>query len=163
MVAPSKLSASAPMSVRADVDDFARLFARSSLVEAKLRTGLRRDIRNVAKAAAEDSRREVLKEPTRRGKHPRHTGLRERIAAGIGVSILTGNNRAGVQITSRGFLARAYDKPQGWRHPTFGNTAVWSTTYGRPYFRDRVQTHRDAMAQAVTAAMTEALASLEGT
>ena len=163
MVAPSKQPASAPLSVHADVADFARLFARTSVVDAKLRTSLRRNIRNVAKLAAADSKREVLQPPLRPGVNPHHTGLRQQIAAGIGVSILTGNSRVGVQITSRGFLARAYDKPQGWRHPTFGNTGVWSTTYGRPYFRDRLPLHRDAMTRAVAAAMTEALASLEGT
>lgn len=161
MVAPSKQPASSPLTVTADVDDFARLLSRTSVVDAKLRTGLRRNIRNVAKTVASDVKNEVLKPPLRAGRNPRHTGLRQGIAAGVGVSILTGNSRAGVQITSRGFLARAYDKPQGWRHPTYG-TDAWVTQRGRPYFRDRIPAHRDEMAKAVQAALAEAVASLEG-
>jgi hypothetical protein len=159
MVAPSKLPASAPIGLVVTTDDFKRLFARSSLVPAQLRTTLRRRILDVAKIAAGDVKAEVLKPPLHPAAQPTHRGLREGIAAGIGVSILTGNSRLGVQITSRGQMARAWDKPQGFRHRVFGQD-VWVTGYGRPYFRDRIGTHTADVTKAVEAAMTEAVASL---
>lgn len=159
MVAPSRQPASAPIALVVTSDDFKRLFARSSLVPAQLRTTLRRRIRDVAKVAAADVKAEVLKPPLHPAAEPTHRGLRQQIADGIGVSILTGNSRIGVQITSRGQMARAWDKPQGFRHRVYGQD-VWVTGYGRPYFRDRIQSHAPNVTKVVVDAMTEAVASL---
>lgn len=154
------------MALRVEADDFKRLFARSSQVDTKLRTALRRNIRDAATVAVADVQRTVLGTPVTRSAQPRSRGLRAGIAAGVKVSIMTGNTRVGVAVTSRGFLARAYDKPgpRGWRHPVFGNTGVWVSQVGRPgYFTQVIPKHQPQITVAVRAAMQEAVDSLKGT
>ena len=93
---PRQSSGSAEFTV--DTRDFRELFARSSKVEPKLRTALRRRIRDAAKGVAEDVKAEALKPGETRSAHPRSTGMRARIAGSVKVGILTGASRQGVQI-----------------------------------------------------------------
>jgi hypothetical protein len=143
-----------------NVNDFHTLFARSSQVPEKLRAGLRKNIRTAAQVAADAAKREVLQPPLHAGSSPRHTGLRQQIADNIKVSVITSAGSPGVVIRSRGFLSRAYDAAKGWRHPVFGDTAIWATTYGRPYFRDVIGTYRGRVTKAVLDAMQDAIAGL---
>jgi hypothetical protein len=167
---PSASARRTGLDLHADTSDFQRLFARSSEVEPKLRTGLRRNIRQVAGGAAKDSQRTVLREPLRPSAQPKHTGLRSGIASGINVAVLTGNTRIGVAIVASGSalpadqrsILRAYGRARGWRHPVFNNPNVWVTQFGRPYFYSIIAQHRDETTRAVTSAMVEAVASLEG-
>lgn len=153
-------AASPAIALDANVADFHTLFARSSQVPEKLRAGLRKNIRTAGQAAADAAKREVLQSPLHAGASLRHTGLRQQIADNIKVSVITSAGSPGVVIRSRGFLARAYDKPQGWRHPVYGDTAIWAVTFGRPYFRDVIATYRGRVTKAVLDAMQEAIAGL---
>lgn len=148
------------VALNASVDDFHTLFARSSQVPEKLRAGLRKNIRVAGQAAADAAKREVLQAPLHQSRSPRHTGLREHIADNIKVSVITSAGSPGVVIRSRGFLARAYDNPKGWRHPDWGDRAHWSTTYGRPYFRNVIANYRGRVTTAVVDAMQGAIAGL---
>jgi len=163
--------AKAELELRADVSQFKTLFARSSQVAPQLRTNLRRDIRNAAKLIANEIKAAVLEEPRRPSSHStKHTGLRQNIAAGIGVSILTGNTKIGVSIISSGknlpesarTLVRAYDRAGGWRHPVF-LTGKWVTQYGRPYFASVIAKSSTRVTAVVEKAMAEAAQSLERT
>ena len=160
--------------VRADVDEFRRLFSRSSLVEAKLKTVLRKNIRKAAYEAADRVRSEAMQPgATVAAANSRTTGLRSGIAAGVQVKIMTGN-RAGVAIvassramgTGRESLVRAWEiggaAARGWRHPVYGQDA-WVTQRGHPYFRKTIFNRREQIRAAVESAMTEAAASLKGT
>jgi hypothetical protein len=157
------------MVLRSDTTDFKRLFQKSSQVPAQLRTNLRRDIRNVAKTVAQSSKDTVMQAPLRQSSHSRSTGLRSKIASGITVSILTGNTKIGVTINSSGkaldgaarSLVRAYDKAGGWRHPVFGDTAVYVTQFGRPYFYSVIAKGKDKITAVVEQSMQTAVASLE--
>ena len=155
---------------RTDTSDFKRLFDRSSQVDKVLQRGLRRNIRQAAEIAASDVRRTVMQTPRSSGRGP-HTGLRQRLAGGVKVQVMTGNTRIGVALVASAAglppeqksLVRAYGRPGGWRHPVRGNTDVWVTQVGRPGWpRTTVQAHRDEMTRAVTAAMQEAADSLKG-
>jgi len=144
------------VTVHADVDQFRRLFAKSSQVEAKLKTALRRTIRQAAGVAADAVKSEVGS-----------GNLRSKIAAGVSVKVMTGS-RAGVTIVASSkamgpgqeSLVRAWTKRAGWRHPVFGRDA-WTQQVGNPGFFDRPITgRREQIRAAVEKAMEEAARSL---
>lgn len=169
---PRQSSGSAEFTV--DTKDFRTLFARSSKVEPKLRTALRRRIRDAAKGVAEDVKAEALKPGegvgTKAGWTPRivrtkkgTTGLRQNIAGAVKVGILTGNSRSGVRITTNAPLAGAWQARRGWRHPVFDDRDTWVQQKGRPdYFYGTVWDGRDQVKSAVESAMQEAADSLKG-
>jgi hypothetical protein len=165
---PRQSSGSAEFTV--DTRDFRELFARSSKVEPKLRTALRRRIRDAAKGVAEDVKAEALKPGegvgTKAGWTPRivrTTGLRQNIAGAVKVGILTGNSRSGVRITTNAPLAGAWQARRGWRHPVFGDRDTWVQQKGRPdFFYGTVWAGRDRVKAAVEEAMKEAADSLKG-
>jgi hypothetical protein len=165
---PRQSSGSAEFTV--DTKDFRTLFARSSKVEPKLRTALRRRIRDAAKGVAEDVKAEALKPGegvgTKAGWTPRivrTTGLRQNIAGAVKVGILTGNARSGVRITTNAPLAGAWQARRGWRHPVFDDRDTWVQQKGRPdYFYGTVWDGRDQVKSAVESAMQEAADSLKG-
>jgi hypothetical protein len=116
------------ITTHADTASFRRLFEKSSQVEGKLKTALRRNIRIAAETLADAARLEVTNSPggTVSAK-PHHKGLRLAIAAGIKVKVMTGA-RAGVTIVAgtsqmpagEESLVRAWEGSKGWRHPVFG-------------------------------------------
>lgn len=158
------------MSKRAALSADARLFnellGKSSQVEPKLKAALRKRLRQVALAAVEDVRAEVKKPPLSRGRG-RSTGLRAGIAAGLGVTISTSSRKSGVLIQSKANrmpaaqrgLIRAYNKPGGWRHPTFGREP-WQQQKGRPFFEGPIEAHEPKIRQAVLDAMNDAIEHL---
>jgi hypothetical protein len=171
--------------VHADTTSFKRLFDKSSQVEPKLKTALRKRTRVAAEQLADTSRLEVMNHPggTVSAK-PHHTGLRMAIASGITVKVMTGA-RAGVTIVAssaqmpagKESLVRAWEigngTAKGWRHPVFdrdsqltpggkhGEGQVWVTQKGHPYFARPIYTGRDVVTKAVEAAMVEAAESLK--
>jgi len=150
------------VTVRADTTEFKRLFDKSSQVDKKLKTALRRNIRQAAELAADDVRLAVDTSAARTAQ----TGLRLAIAAGVKVKVMTGS-RAGVTIVAsssqmpagKESLVRAWESAKGWRHPAFGS-GTWVTQHGHPYFRRTITADKDKVGAAVIAAMTEAAESL---
>ena len=148
------------VTVHADVESFKRLFDKSSQVDKKLMTALRRNIRIAGEKAADDSRRAVDSGGSSK------TGLRMAIAAGIKVKVMTGA-RAGVTIVASSSsmpagkerLVRAWEGAKGWRHPVFG-TDTWVVQHGHPYFAKPIFAKRDVVRKAVEDAMAEAANSL---
>ena len=123
-----KVAGDAHIEFHADVTEFKRLFDKSSQVDKVLKTALRKNIRIAAEKAADVARLEVSGVSGGTvSPHPRHTGLRLAIAAGIKVNIMTGT-RAGVTIVAatsqmpegKQSLVRGWAGRKGWRHPTFG-------------------------------------------
>jgi hypothetical protein len=165
----SRHSAGGSVTLTADTSQFRELFAKSSQVDAKLKTALRKRIRVAAKTAATASKQAVTGSYRTRAAAPTSRGLRANIAAGITVGILTGNSQVGVTITASGkhlaagqrSLPRRWDSGRGWRHPTFGNTNAWRTQFGSPYFYKVITAHQPAVTAAVELAMKDAVNSLE--
>lgn len=152
----SRVTAGAhPVTVRADVTEFKRLFDKSSQVDKKLKSALRRNIRRAGGEVADAVRSEVGQGT-----------LRSRIAAGVQVKVMTGA-RAGVTIVASSkamgpgqeSLVRAWESKKGWRHRVFG-TGTYVTQTGHPYFRRTVFERRSKVTAAVEAAMVEAAESL---
>lgn len=144
------------VTVRADTASFKRLFDKSSQVDKRLKTELRKRIRQAGGEVAAAVKSEVGSGP-----------LRSAIAAGVQVKVMTGV-RAGVTIVAsssqmpagKESLTRAWESSKGWRHPVFG-TEAWVHQQGHPYFRRTVFDHRAKVTKAVQAAMAEAAKSLE--
>lgn len=151
------------VAIRVESRDFARLFGRSAAVERKLKTTLRRNIRIAGKDVVVDLQNEV-----RGGSYGTNRGLRDRIAAGIGVSLMTGA-KPGIVITAspkamqdnEKSMVAAWQSKKGWRHPAFGNPEVWVSQMGRPFFFSTVARRRDQITTVVRAAMVEAAESLK--
>ena len=163
---PPKGKGAVPLS--ADARQFKALLGKTSAFEPKLRTALRRRIREEADKGAKDARGEVVKAPQVQADKPRRTGLRAGIAAGIKVQIAAnGQRKVGVFINSTGrglpsskrLLARAWDKEAGWRHPVFG-TSEWVQQKGRPYFGSVIAKREQEIAEGVRRALEEAARSL---
>ena len=152
--------AGATVTTRADVSEFKRLFDKSSQVDKKLMTALRRNIRVAGEKAADASRLAVDSGGGSK------TGLRMGIAAGIKVKVMTGA-RAGVTIVASSSsmpagkerLVRAWEGKKGWRHPVFG-TDTWVVQHGHPYFAKPIFDRRNDVRAAVEKAMEEAARSL---
>lgn len=110
--------------------DLGALLREFKDVDAKAAALLRKNIRNAAKVASEDVKREVLKPPP--NDNPKITvGTRDAIAAGISVRINTGANSKsqGVAIVGsskrlapeRKGMLHLYNK-ESWRHPVFADS-----------------------------------------
>jgi hypothetical protein len=161
--------------------DLGALLRELKAVDAKATTLLRKNIRQAAKVAAEDVKREVQKPPPNDA--PGTAGSRDAIAAGISVRINTGasSKSQGVAIVGsskalpgpRKAMLRLYNK-ESWRHPVFAHSArsgglrgllggrerVWVTQQGRPYFGAVLTKHTDDVQRAIQAAVDEANAAL---
>lgn len=169
-----------------DARDFGQLLRAVNEFEPALTKELRKGIRIVAKQAAEASRAEVMKGPVssrasfhiktakRKGQTIyRRRGLRQAIAESIGVGISTPKKGTGgvvirasaSQLGSAAPLVRAYDRPEGWRHPVFG-TSDWVQQEGRPYFGSVIRKYQDqvwvAVEQAANAAAAAVIAKAKG-
>ncbi|MFI7707605.1 hypothetical protein [Nonomuraea sp. NPDC049480] len=102
--------------------------------------GLARELRKAVREAAKPGR-DAAKLAARSipAKGPRSTGLRRRMARGVGIQA-TGTR---VRIVTRmpaglEMLPRGFDTPKGWRKPVFGNREVWAQQPGHPWFRQTV-------------------------
>lgn len=122
--------------VSADAEDFVRLLGKTSTLDKKLKTNLRKKIREAGTSGAEAVRKEVAKPPLHRrsGERiegvPQSRGLRRKIAEGVGVSVAaTKADTAGVKITASGkrlpaeqkTLLKKYNRERGWRHPNIAS------------------------------------------
>lgn len=166
--------------VSVEARQFVELFGKASQVEPKLKTALRRNMRNAAKDIVKAVQAEVTKPPlsggssrsTRRSDEMGvgATPLRTAIARGIKQEIRTGANSKAVGVAirasssslhgSRKKLVRRYDRGE-WKHPVFGDKDIaWVSQKGRPYFGSVISKHKPQMRAAVQKAMDEAAASL---
>lgn len=92
------------------------------------------------------------------------SSLREQIAAAAGASVSASDKkvalsfrvRAGNLPPSQRKLPRRWDKPNGWRHPVYGNRNVWVPQIGHPYFGSTIVKSKDQVTTAVVTAMTTA-------
>lgn len=95
-----------------------------------------------------------------------HTGLRRRVAAGVGV-------RKGISSKSNAYfriftemkdrsespIPRGLDSPKGWRHPLFGNKNYWfQSRPTRPgWFTDTIGNSGDEIERAIANALDRAV------
>lgn len=94
-----------------------------------------------------------------------HTGLRSRVAAGVGVrkGISTKSNAyfriyTSMADASQSPIPRGLDSPKGWRHPLFGNKNHWfQSRPTRPgWFTDTIADGADSVERAIAQALDRA-------
>jgi len=94
-----------------------------------------------------------------------HTGLRSRVAAGVGVrkGISTKDNAyfrifTSMANQSEAPIPRGLDSPAGWRHPLFGNKNYWfQSRPTRPgWFTDTISDGADSIEAAIARALDQA-------
>jgi hypothetical protein len=135
-----------PIEVSADQRDFAEFLGKTSTLDKKLKTSLRKKVREAGLEAAKASQDEVLKPPLHKGKGTRiegkaqSRGLRSKIAQGISATVATSSpDRAGVSVkaTAKALpadqkrLLRKYNSEKGWRHPSIGTARRIGRAKGR--------------------------------
>jgi hypothetical protein len=95
-----------------------------------------------------------------------HTGLRGRVAGGVGVRAGLGFSRnlayfriyTSMAERDESIIPRGMDRAAGWRHPLFGNKNHWFTS--RPqrtgWFTDTIADGRDEIQRALEGALQRA-------
>jgi len=111
-------------------------------VDKSLQSKFDHQVRSIGEKLASRARAEVMKIPVHTSQH---SGLRARVAHGVGVKI-TGH---GVDITTSMNdkdeinLPAYLDQQDGWRHPVYGNRHVWvRQTTGGSWFRATIESGR---------------------
>lgn len=115
--------------------EWKRVVAELLKAEVELPDQIKKDIKEVAERKAEEARNKIRSFPTHGSKH---TGLREEVAQGVSVS----SDGGGVKITAdiadpeKRNIPMAFDRPQGWKHPLFGNRHHWYRNEGGSWFKE---------------------------
>ncbi|WP_433519040.1 hypothetical protein ACQP2T_28085 [Nonomuraea sp. CA-143628] len=126
--------------------------------EKGLTKELRKAVREAAKPARDAAKMAARTIPA---KGPRSTGLRRRMARGVGIQA-TGTR---VRIVTRmpsgmEMLPRGFDTEKGWRKPLFGNRERWFQQPGHPWFRKTIAKTAPKARQEMRAAMDRVAAQI---
>jgi hypothetical protein len=164
MVRSATVSGGASLAFTVTPEGFRELSMRTAKFDEKLAKALRARIRTAALSVVSDIRSTVMG-----GSFTTEAGLRQGIADGLKVQVMTASKRPGVTITAtkskmpfgKAPMVKAWQKAS-FRHPVFGNTAVFATQVGHPYFDATILANKDKVTTAVNAAMTEAANTLAG-
>lgn len=93
---------------------------------------VRKALKELAGTLAHEASLRVLAEPTHGDKH---TGLRAKVAAGVGTTEIPDGERITTEMPheDEAIIPRGFDTAasrRGWRHPLFGNREKWYRNYG---------------------------------
>lgn len=125
--------------------EFRRVAVALREVDAAFPGQLRRELRQSVRPLVARAKARVRAIPVHGAKH---TGLRRRVAAGVGVRVSLSRS-PGITITtsmkdpSEAIIPRGMDRQQGWRHPVFGDKDHWVTQRtGGSWFRETLANGR---------------------
>lgn len=116
--------------------EWKRLEVALAEAEATTEEKLGLDVREEAELKAEEAKAKVRALPAPGSKH---TGLRERVAQGVkvedgGVGDVT--IEATMNEPDEAIIPLGLDRPEGWRHPLYGNKRHWFSNPGYSWFRE---------------------------
>ena len=116
--------------------EWKRLEIALAEAEATTEEELGLSVREEADLKAEEAKAKVRALPA---PGPKHTGLRERVASGVkvedgGIGDVT--IEATMAEPDEQIIPLGLDRPEGWRHPLFGNKAHWYSNPGYSWFRE---------------------------
>ncbi|WP_051819252.1 hypothetical protein [Streptomyces sp. NRRL S-920] len=141
-------------------EEFRRTANALREVDRSLPGKLRKDMERALRPAVADAKARVRSLPVQGTSG--HTGLRRRVARGVRIQARTGKSpilRVTTSMAERdeqnlpGYL----DRPQGWRHPVFGNRHEWVTQHtGGSWFREPLADHRQEIAQSLRQVLDDA-------
>jgi hypothetical protein len=138
--------------------EFTRVANALRDMDTKAPSRFRAALKKAATPIVQDVRAAALALPARKGKH---TGLRTRLAKGVGVQAGVGKSArmrivtkmpAGEEALPRGEDSGA----QGWRHPVFGNTDNWVNQAGGSWFRETIADDQDFLEERVNQVLQDA-------
>lgn len=124
--------------------EWTRVIAALARADEELPHKFRDEIKKEAEDYAEIARNRVRSLPT--PSNAGHTGLRERVAAGVHV---VESGAAGVRVVTsmakqdEAIIPRGLDRLAGWRHPLFGNKAHWFRNPGYGWFMSTFSNSKD--------------------
>lgn len=126
--------------------EFERVARRLASIDIELKKRFVQDLKDGAKPAIELAQRNVRAMPVKGTSGS--TGLRRRVARGVGSrATFTGGN-PGIRVTTRmdkpseAIIPRGLDRQRGWRHPVYGNREVWVRQPGGSWFREAMTAAR---------------------
>lgn len=117
------------------------------------------------------AKREVMTVGVRGGPGTGHTGLRGRVAAGVGFRKgISSKSNAYFRIytsmaeVSESPIPRGLDSAKGWRHPLFGNKDHWfqSQPTRTGWFTDTIADSADSIERAIARALDTAAKTVGG-
>lgn len=141
--------------------EFDRVVAALARVEATMPEKFRDEVEKAAVPLAEKARNKVRAIPTH-GK--KHTGMRERIAQGVGIK--TGG-AAFVRITTsmsdpqERTMPRNFDDRDGWRHPVFGTDNWVHQSTGGNWFINTMQDGQAPLEKSLTKVLEDAADAID--
>jgi hypothetical protein len=144
--------------------EFTRVANELRAVDASFPGKLRAALRRAATPIVADVRMAALSLPAR-GR--RHTGLRARLAKGVGVQAGVGNNARMRFVTKvdnpqEAELPRGEDSGErGWRHPVFGNQNNWVHQRGGSWFRETIADDRSFLDDRIQGVLDDAVQQID--
>lgn len=113
-------------------------------------------LEEAARATLAELRRAALDLPARKLKH---TGLRARIAGGVGMKTTVKGIRFTTEMPpGQEELPRGEDNGvRGWRHPVYGNSNVWVNQRGGSWFKSTIADDRPRFERSFNDVLNEAV------
>ncbi len=149
---------------RIDAREFSALLRNVKAFDNKLAKAIRKELREAAKPAIADVRSEVRSLPTK----GRSSGVRDAVAAGVGLRVSTAVKGGAVTITASSRRLPAKHKAmnrllnkRSWRHPVFGDRNTWAVQTSTPYFQPTIARHTGELRAAVVRAIDSAVRALK--
>lgn len=137
------------------------------VVEDRLPSWLAEEMEDEARPVLEKVRTAAERTEVRGGP-TRHTGLRSRVAAGVGFRTSVGSTpylrfTTSMADPSEASIPRGLDQTQGWRHPLYGDKRHWfQSVPERPgWFTDTIADSRDEFERALEDALERAAETID--
>jgi len=138
--------------------EFKRVAVTLRSVDRALPGELRKRLKDGVQPLVREAKAKVLGLPVQG--HAGSTGLRRRVARGVGVKAgvsRSGSFRVTTSMANPDEVAipRGLDSPRGWRHPVFGNRDNWVTQRALEpgWFTETMVSGRDDIEQSLTDAL----------
>lgn len=139
-----------------DGPEWKRMEMSLAAISKELPEKFRAEIREAAGSLVNQAQRAVERIPVYGSQH---TGLRARVAAGVGVRI----TREGVEISAsmnykdERNLPAYLDARAGWRHPVYGNRSNWvRQSTGGSWFQEPIASGQDMIEHRLTGVLEQA-------
>lgn len=129
--------------------------------EATTETRLGEDVKEEAHRKAEEAKEKVRSLPA---PGPKHTGLRERVAQGVKVE---DGGIGDVEVSaslpgSEAIIPLGLDRPEGWRHPLYGNRHHWYSNPGYSWFRETFENSSDEFESKLARTLDDVASEIAG-